>query len=187
MFLIREPGQDIVQAFLDGQRDRPFSCADIGATRNGAPAGFNVDHNRARLGETRATFERAKIAVRRWKMFAMPWISLYSPGAVIEVGSTVAVMVSHLGFYSLNAARIVYVIDEPDRFGFAYGTLPDHSEIGEERFLVEMLPDGSIWYDLFAFSRPRGLAKLAYPLARRLQRRFAVDSMRAMQTAVSAG
>ena len=64
----------------------------------------------------------------------------------------------HFGFWSLNACRIVYTIDEEGpvvRFGFAYGTLPDHAEQGEERFSVEWHhEDGTVWYDILAFSRP---------------------------------
>ena len=77
------------------------------------------------------------------------------------------------GLWSLNACRIVYVTDEEGadgrRFGFAYGTLADHMEAGEERFMVEWRrEDGSVWYDLLAFSIPRHpLARLAAPLSRR--------------------
>ena len=88
----------------------------------------------------------------------------------------------------MNACRIVYVIDEQgssERYGFAYGTLPDHMERGEERFTVEFdTDDQTVWYDLYAFSRPTMLARLAYPFARALQKRFASDSKAAMQRAV---
>ena len=96
-------------------------------------------------------------------------------------------MVSHFGFYSLNAARIVYTIDEADRFGFAYGTLVEHGETGEESFSVEYSTEtGEVWYDLYAFSRPGSLlAKLGYPLSRHLQKRFARDSKLAMLRAVA--
>jgi uncharacterized protein (UPF0548 family) len=75
------------------------------------------------------------------------------------------------------------------RFGFAYGTLPGHAESGEERFTVEWHEaDGAVWYDILAFSRPRRLlARLGYPLARRLQKRFARDSAAAMRRAVGQG
>jgi uncharacterized protein (UPF0548 family) len=68
------------------------------------------------------------------------------------------------------------------RFGFAYGTLPDHGAIGEEHFMVEWRPaDDSVWYDLYAVSRlERPLARLGYPLARAPQRRFVRASKRAM-------
>jgi uncharacterized protein (UPF0548 family) len=85
----------------------------------------------------------------------------------------------------LNAARIVYVVDDAPparRVGFAYGTLIDHAERGEERFIVEYQPaDESVWYDLRAFSRPaHPLAVAGYPLSRWLQKRFARDSLKAM-------
>jgi len=104
----------------------------------------------------------------------------------VEPGASVAVLISHLGFWSLNACRIVYVINEhgsSKNYGFAYGTLPDHGERGEERFTVELNSDQTVWYDLSAF-RPNMLARLAYPYTRLLQRRFARDSKAAMQKAV---
>lgn len=51
-------------------------------------------------------------------------------------------------------ARVIYVIDEPDRKGFAYGTLPGHPEDGEELFLVSRRDDGSVWMTIRQFSRP---------------------------------
>ena len=68
------------------------------------------------------------------------------------------------------------MINEARRFGFAYGTLPDHVECGEERFTVECGQDDSVWYDILAFSRPRHpLAKLGQPLVRRWQKQFAQE------------
>jgi uncharacterized protein (UPF0548 family) len=60
--------------------------------------------------------------------------------------------------------------------------LPGNAECGEERFLVEWRQaDNSVWYDIRAVSKPGGwLTRVAYPLARRLQRRFGRDSMRAV-------
>jgi len=122
-------------------------------------------------------------------MFNMPWLRLDRTSAPIQVGTDVAVSVHHFGFYSLNACRIVYVVDEEDpvkRFGFAYGTLAEHAESGEERFTVEWDRGDTIWYDILAFSRPRQMiARLGYPLSRLLQKRFAEDSKAAMLEAVS--
>jgi uncharacterized protein (UPF0548 family) len=98
-------------------------------------------------------------------------------------GATVAVLVNHLGFWSLNAARVVYVFQEERRFGFAYGTLEDHAEKGEERFSIEWSDNDSVWYDILAFSRPRQWqAQIAQPISRALQKRFARDSKAAMVT-----
>ena len=81
----------------------------------------------------------------------------------------------------MNAAKIVYVVEAPRRFGFAYGTLPGHVESGEERLLIELADDDSVWYDILAFSRPNHfLTRLGYPFVRRLQKRFSRDSAAAM-------
>lgn len=58
------------------------------------------------------------------------------------------------------AARIVYVVDEPNRYGFANGTLPHHPVAGEEAFLVEQDEGGNVSFEIEVFSRPR------HPLAR---------------------
>lgn len=59
-----------------------------------------------------------------------------------------------LPFGIRSPVRVVYVIDEPLRRGFAYGTLPGHPEDGEEAFVVEQAADGSVWLTVTAFSRP---------------------------------
>lgn len=50
--------------------------------------------------------------------------------------------------------RVIYVIDEPQRRGFAYGTLPGHPESGEEAFVVDQTADGSVWLTVTSISRP---------------------------------
>lgn len=179
-----------IRQFIASQRDQPFSYAEVGATRGQLPAGYAVDHNRFPLGAGAEIFERAKAAIRGWLMFQFDWLQLCWPETPVEVGATVAVMIRVLGIWSLNACRIVYLIDEQEpvkRFGFAYGTLPEHAERGEERFSVEWHPqDNTVWYDILAFSRPNQLpAKLAYAYARRLQKRFAAASGQAMVRAVN--
>jgi len=190
VFLLRRPSAEFVREFLLSQNDQPFSYDALGATREESlPRNYNVDHNRVQLGSGTHVFDRACEAIRQWKMFDMPWLSLCWPDAAIEPGTNIAVLASHAGFWSLNACRIVYVIDEHgvcERYGFAYGTLPKHGERGEERFSVEFHPkDNSVWYDIYAFSRPSLLARLGYPYARMLQHRFARDSMNAMANAVA--
>jgi len=188
MFCSSKPNRNAISEFISAQRNQKFSYAEVGGSRQQAPNGYTADHNRIKLGQGVNVFERAKCAIGQWKMFDMPWIDLCWPDTPIEPGASVAVLVSHLGFWSMNACRIVYVIEEygsSERYGFAYGTLPEHEEIGEERFMVEFNPyDQAVWYDLYAFSQPGTLARLAYPFARALQKRFARDSKSAMQKAV---
>jgi len=190
MFLHRKPSAALVDRFLSTQRELPFTYTNRGGTRNEeTPSGFNVDHNRLQIGEGAEIFERAVSALKRWRQFDLGWVGVVSSDTPVQPGAIVAVCAHTFGLWSLNACRIVYVIDESEpcrRFGFAYGTLPGHVECGEERFTVEQHADGSVHYDIFAFSRPRHpLARLGLPLARRLQNQFAKDSIAAMKRAVA--
>src|SRR5882724_5417963 len=106
MFCWSKPNQTTIDAFLTAQQGEKFSYTEIGASRQEAPSSYTVDHNRIQLGQGPQTFERAKQAIRDWKMFDMPWLHLRWTDTPIQPGATVAVVVSHLGFYSLNAARI---------------------------------------------------------------------------------
>jgi uncharacterized protein (UPF0548 family) len=148
-----------------------------------------VDHTRIKLGDGAGTFAAAKAALERWEHFRLGWVETWPPNAPIQAGQVVAVIARLLGLWWLNACRIVYVVGEEgpvQRFGFAYGTLPEHAESGEERFTVEWHEaDGAVWYDILAFSRPQQLlTRLGYPLVRRLQKRFARDSAAAMRRTV---
>jgi uncharacterized protein (UPF0548 family) len=189
MFLLHQPTGETVRQFIAAQQTLPFSYSEVGATQTGAPAGYTVDHNRIRLGQGEDTYQRALTALRSWKHFDLGWVTIVPrntpiENTPIEVGRVVAVQAQTFGFWSLSACRIVYVIDEREpmkRFGFAYGTLPNHVECGEERFTIEWHEDGSVWYDIYAFSHPQHpLARLAFPITRRLQKRFARESLAAM-------
>lgn len=190
MFLPRKPSDETIRQFISSQHDLPFTYRGVGATRSEtAPEEFTVDHNRMRLGDGENTYQRAVSALRSWKQFDLGWVTIVPPNTPVEVGRTVAVQARTFGFWSLSAARIVYVIEEltpVKRFGFAYGTLPNHVECGEERFMVELLEDDSVWYDIYAFSHPEHpLVRLGFPLARRLQKRFARDSLAVMTRAAT--
>lgn len=184
-------------AFLASQRDAAFTYAEVGATRDDVPpVGYSVDRNRLRLGAGARAFDRAAAALYGWRMLTHGWASVAPQAAPVTPGTTVAVVVRHYGFWSLNACRIVYVLGgaEPDvagvrRVGFAYGTLPEHGAVGEERFAVEWhAADDSVWFDMYAFSRPGTLlSRLGYPFGRLLQRRFARAAKQAMFEAVAAG
>ena len=178
MFRISEPTERDVANFISSQRNLEFTYSEVGATNATPPQSYTVDHNRIQLGDGEATFKRAIEALHTWRQFDLGWVTIVPRGVAIEVGATIAVKARAFGTWSLNACRVVYVINEPGRFGFAYGTLPDHVERGEERFLVEWLPDNTVWYDILAFSRPQHtFVKLSAPLARMLQKRFARDSL----------
>lgn len=190
MSSIRKPSGESVRRFLEEQAKQNFSYSSVGAILATPPNGFVVDHTRIRLGKGGMVFEEAKTAIRQWKHFQLGWAESSSKDIPIETGQAVGILAHVFGVWSLNACRIVAVVDEAEsigRFGFVYGTLPGHVECGEERFQVEWnRSDDSVWYDIFAFSRPNHfLARLGYPVVRKLQRTFARDSGAAMLRAVS--
>ena len=189
MWSFTQPTVEQIKTFLREQEKLPYSYGETGQSNGGAPHGFDLDHNRAELGHGEEDYAAALAALRSWKMFPQPWTLIWPAEAPQHTTQVVAMLARVYGLWWLNACRIVYTIDENApvrRCGFAYGTLPGHVEMGEERFLVEMLADGSVWYDVRAFSRPRHpLVKLAKPLARQLQRRFVRESKLAMQRAVA--
>lgn len=185
MLSLRKPSAETIRRFLTGQATQPFTYSGVGATAATPPDGFAVDHTRMKLGTGEAVFLAATLALQRWEQFRLGWVEACFPKTPIKAGEVVGVIGHVIGLWWLNACRIVYVIDEggpAHRFGFAYGTLSGHVESGEERFLIEWnRADDGVWYDILAFSRPRHpLARLGYPFARLMQKRFARDSAAAM-------
>jgi uncharacterized protein (UPF0548 family) len=192
MLLLRKPSAEKLREFLAAQSKLDFSYSAVGATAAVPPAGYVVDRTRIKLGEGAGTFAAAKVALERWEHFRLGWVETWPPETPIQAGRVVAVIARLFGLWWRNACRIVYVVNEErpvQQFGFAYGTLPEHAESGEERFTVEWHEqDDTVWYDILAFSRPQQLhARLGYLFARRLQKRFARDSAAAMRRAVVEG
>jgi uncharacterized protein (UPF0548 family) len=182
---LRRPSIGTIRDFLAAQSKLGFTYSAIGDTANVPPAGYALDHARIRLGEGEEVFSRARSALERWLQFRLGWVEAYPPKTPIRAGEVVAVIARAAGLWSVNACRIIYIIDEPApirRFGFAYGTLADHMASGEERFLVEWDREtGEVWYDVLAFSRPRQfLSRLGYRYMRRVQERFRKESGAAM-------
>jgi uncharacterized protein (UPF0548 family) len=192
MLCLTRPSDAHIRQFLARQRGLPYSYPDAGASLGEPPVGYVLDHHRVRLGEGPRAFELARAALRDWAMFRVGWVEALPAEVPIEEGATVALLARSSGLWSLFACRIIRVIEEHgpfESFGFAYGTLPGHALSGEERFTVVWdRAEGSVWYDLLAISRPSRLGwRLGYPLLRRIQRRFAPASLRAMARAVDGG
>ena len=77
--------------------------------------------------------------------------------------------------------RVIYVVDEPRRRGFAYGTLPGHPEDGEEAWVIDHRDDDSVWITVRAFSRPaNGWWWLVNPVLRVFQELYTRRYLRAL-------
>jgi len=143
---------------------------DIGATlRGGAlPAGFHHDRYELELPNRADGFTRAIEGLRSWAPHIGAGLTV-EPDRLAPVGSTVAVAAPVGPLTAVAVCRVVVIVDEPDRYGFAYGTLPGHPEQGEEAFIVEHVA-GRLVFRIVAFSKPAEmLARLGGPVTRRIQ------------------
>lgn len=189
MFLLRRPTPDLLARFVARAQHLELSYSPVGLAREAHPAGFRVAEAQVVLGQGPAIFDRAVQLIGEWRPFDLGWSGIYPADAPVVPGTTVAVVAQHLGFWSVHACRIVYslstgTVPSPGPVaGFAYGTLTDHAEIGEEIFAVAMDPSsGAVTYSIRAVSREGAwLARLGAPVARRFQARFRRDSLAAMQ------
>jgi len=184
MIATRLPGTNEIDALFERLSTTTYSYPEVGATRGEIPDGYNVDRYSVVLGKGDAVFDSAKKAIRNWVPFSLPWIHVFPQGEPKQ-GVMVAVVARLVGLWWTNVSRVIYTVDETDRFGFAYGTLPFHAETGEEVFLVQRSRESAeVSYRILAFSKPRhSLARLGYPLSRAAQRRFGAGSIEAMRAA----
>ncbi|MGT2426796.1 DUF1990 family protein [Amnibacterium kyonggiense] len=97
----------------------------------------------------------------------------------VSEGLEGAVLVPVLGVPVRAPFRVTAVLHEPDRVGFAYGTLPGHPEAGEEAFLVRRTGPETV-FELRALSRPAFPWSLAAPVGLLLQQRFTERYLQAL-------
>jgi uncharacterized protein (UPF0548 family) len=166
-----------------------WTSAELTYDRPGAtaadtlPAGYDhLDHEEP-IGHGRDAFERAAEALLTWRMQEGAGLRVL-PGSA-DRASAGALLVLRLGLWRVGLTipcRVVYVVDEADRRGFAYGTLPGHPERGEEAFTVRLTGDGEVRARVRAFSRPASLlARAGGPLTRLAQRYAARRYVRALR------
>lgn len=113
-----------------------------------------------------------------------PRVEKYAPdGTPLLTAGTTATLTMHAFGQTVHApVRVVAIIDEPDRKGFAYGTLEGHPVSGEESFVVERTADGSVWLQVRQFSQPASRKwQFVAPLVRRQQRAMAEKYLGALR------
>ncbi|PND49421.1 DUF1990 family protein [Rhodococcus sp. ENV425] len=150
---------------------RSFNYPHVGATRGRVPAGFRHAHLTRRLGSGDVAFRTAVRALESWNMQRHAGFRVDAntprPRAGLEVRLDPRFGPARWGAW----CRVVYVVDEPDRRGFAYGTLDGHPVSGEEAFVVERRPDGAVFGHISAVSRPgRWFPRLGAPVLPLAQR-----------------
>jgi uncharacterized protein (UPF0548 family) len=166
---------------LDELSVAPLTYPEVGATAGMLPAGYDHVRRSAIIGRGRERFDAAADALFAWRMHERAGLRVTASTATAGVGS---VLVAQLGVGPVRFAvptRVVYVIDEEDHRGFAYGTLPGHPEQGEEAFVVDLGEDDQVTFTVKAFSRPaRWFSRAAAPAVRVIQRWMTNRYLRAL-------
>jgi uncharacterized protein (UPF0548 family) len=177
----REPGGG--QAPTGTSTDAEPTYPEVGATLRGErPTGYRHDVYEARLGKGQNAFIRASTGLQSWKTHQVPGVSVFPTCAPIESGATVVVTLGTPWLALAAPCRIVGAIDESDRWGFAYGTLPGHPEKGEESFTVSIGDDDTVLFRILAFSRPGDrVTRLAGPVGRAVQAAGTTGYLKALQ------
>ncbi|MFJ2032758.1 DUF1990 family protein [Streptosporangium sp. NPDC087985] len=159
---------------LDRYRDAEFSYPDVGASSTGtAPAGYRVLRYRRRLGPGTA-LDHAAESLLTWQVHARLGLRPVASAPRAAPGVTVVCGLGAGPVRLLIPCRVVWVAEEENRAGFAYGTLPGHPESGEESFLLERAGDGRVWFTVQAFTRPgRWYTRVAGPATALVQQAFA--------------
>jgi uncharacterized protein (UPF0548 family) len=148
-----------------------FTYPEVGATAAELPVGYQHLHASRDVGTGRELFEQCAETVMTWGVQRGAGL-IVVPGERVQVGAENRIGLRLGPLRTWAPCRVVYVLDDPDRKGFAYGTLPGHPECGEESFIVSLDADGTVRFDVTAFSRPaRWFARLGGPVTGLIQRR----------------
>ena len=151
-------------------RAAPLTYDEVGATAAAdLPSGYHVvEGSRAVVGRD---FEDAAALLMAWRVPVRAGLRVAASAPRVALDEVVEMRLGAGPVAIRIPCRVVAVVDEPGRVGFAYGTLPGHPERGEELFLLERGAQGEPVFTIRAFSRPGTvLTKVGGPAARWFQR-----------------
>lgn len=169
MFRLGRVPYDELVAVAEARAGASVTYPEVGASlAEQLPPGYRHDRRERTLAARPDAFERAVDGICNWAAHRGAGL-LVGPSDEPALGATVAVAVRIGPLTAIAPCRVVRVVDDGERFGFAYGTLPGHPEAGEEAFVVARRAEG-VAFTITAFSRPSAwLARLGGPLTRRMQ------------------
>ena len=130
------PVTSMPAALANRLREADLTYPEAGATAGLLPAGYHHLRRAVVIGSGAQAFTAAADALAGWQVHSRAGLRISASTATAEPGSVLMLSLG-LGAIRISApCRALYVINEPDRRGFAYGTLPGHPERGEEAFIV---------------------------------------------------
>jgi uncharacterized protein (UPF0548 family) len=101
---------------------------------------FRRSEASAVVGRGDAVWERAAGDVLRWRVKTASGFAVDRADPVSR-GNRVIITARVLFLTVTEPVEVVFVVEEPDRVGFAYRTLPGHPVSGEEAFIVHRRGD----------------------------------------------
>jgi uncharacterized protein (UPF0548 family) len=164
--------------------DAELTYPEVGATRESSMPAGGYGHVRrdVAIGHGHVTFQRAVDGLFSWNMHRAAGLSVRSNTANAAPGGVVVLQAGFRRWGLMIPCRVIYTVDQPDRRGFAYGTLPGHPEQGEEAFLVTIADNEQVRFTIRAFSRPASrLARYGGPLTRMVQQHVTDRYVRALR------
>lgn len=188
MYALRRPRPAALARLRREQEGQPLTYDEVGMSlADEVPSGpWSVASVALEVGRGNAGLLLARRAIRAWAGHDQAGVVLEPERPAIAEGEVLALAAPVLGpwlpvagLWLTAACRVVRVVDDDDAFGFAYGTLPHHPEVGEESFVARRHPDGSVTVEVRVVSATASrLARLGGPVSLRLRdgflRRYAV-------------
>jgi uncharacterized protein (UPF0548 family) len=159
--------------------DRVLTYDALGATlaRTEAP-GFRIEEGSVRVGSGPERWEYVAAEVLAWGVKTRSGFTVDGGAAVVGRRYWLTAGLGPLRIR--EPVEVVAIINEPDRQGFAYGTLSGHPVSGEEAFVAERRADDSVWLSVRSMTRPsRGPWSALHPLLLQAQRRYKERYLRA--------
>lgn len=166
--------------------ERLLSYDAVGATsvvdaKHETPPGYRRFEETVLVGTGTDHWTFASHAILRWGIKTRSGFTIQGADGTSVTNTVVSPgdrfwLVAHMGPLRIKEpVRIVAVVDQPRRKGFAYGTLVGHPVSGEEAFILDLDDDGSVWLTIRSLTRPAtGLRRATFPalaLAQRWYRR----------------
>jgi len=175
------PSSARLQLMLDEARASDLTYDHIGSTLD-AVTDRRVHREHLVLGRGAQCFEDAVAGLRAWACHDGIRATVYPPDAALQLGETVLIVLPAGPLAIVVPDRIVAVVDESRRFGFAYGTLQGHQERGEEAFLIRRHDDDTVVMTIAVDAEPATVAaRLCAPLVLLFQRAALRRYLRALR------
>lgn len=152
----------------------PYSYPEVGATKQDhLPDRYRQWCLQAEAGAGREQFTRLADRLMSWQLHADSGLDVAASDDRAEPG-VVLVATYRFGLIPIRTrCRVLYVIADERRRGFAYGTLPGHPLRGEERFIIDQRRDGTVLFTVRSFAEPAGvLPRLGGPITAAVRRKI---------------